>query len=75
MLYLPALFVRGEVLAKLLHFGALLGVRGGMWHFSLRHAGENEFLCISLLVFAGIPTVFAVSHSPTGGDHGSQTIT
>ncbi len=63
MLYLLALFVRGEVLAKLLHFGALLGVLGGMWHFSLRHVEENEFPCTSLLVFAGIPTVFAVSHT------------
>ena len=63
MLYLPVLFVRGEVLAKLLHFGALLGVLGGMWHFSLRHVGENEFPYISLLVFTGIPTVFAVSHT------------
>lgn len=63
MLYVIALFVRGEVLAKLLHFGALLAVLGGMRCFSRRHAGENEFPLVSLLVFAGIPTVFAVSHT------------
>ena len=63
MLYAIALFVRGEVFAKLLHFGALLGVLVGMRYFSDRHVGENGLPLVSLLVFAGIPTVFAVSHT------------
>lgn len=63
MLYVVALFVRGEVVAKLLHFGALLGVLGGMRYFSDRHVGENGLPLVSLLVFAGIPTVFTVSHT------------
>lgn len=63
MLYTAAMFVRGEVLAKLLHFGALLCVLEGMRRFSRSHVAENRFPCVSLLVFAGIPTVFAVSHT------------
>jgi 4-amino-4-deoxy-L-arabinose transferase-like glycosyltransferase len=63
MAYVPALFLRGEVLAKLLHFGALAGVLAGMRSFSLRHVPENAFPWISMLLFAAIPTAFAVSHT------------
>ena len=63
MLYLLALFLRGEVLAKLLHFGALGGVLLGMWSFSRRHLPENAFPFTALLLFAAIPTVFAVSRT------------
>jgi len=63
MHYLLALFLRGEVLAKLLHLGALGGVLLGMWSFSRRHLPENEFPLTALLLFAAIPTVFAVSRT------------
>ena len=63
MLYLLALFLRGEVLAKLLHLGALAGVLLGMWSFSRRHLPENAFPLTALLLFAAIPTVFAVSRT------------
>jgi hypothetical protein len=63
MLYLLALFLRGEVLAKLLHFGAFGGVLLGMWNFSRRHLPGNAFPFTGLLLFAAIPTVFAVSHT------------
>lgn len=63
MAYIPALFLRGEVFAKLLHFGSLAGVLAGMRSFSLRHVPENAFPWSSLLLFAAIPTVFSVSHT------------
>ncbi|MGE5188744.1 MAG: ArnT family glycosyltransferase [Gemmatimonadota bacterium] len=63
MAYIPALFLRGEVFAKLLHFGALAGVLAGMRSFSTRHVPENAFPWTCLLVFAAVPTVFAVSHT------------
>jgi hypothetical protein len=61
MLYLLALFLRGEVLAKLLHFGALVGVLLGMWSFCRRHMPENAFPFTGLLLFAAIPTIIVVS--------------
>src|SRR5512139_1465784 len=50
MLYLLALFLRGEVLAKLLHFGALGGVLLGMWSFSRRHMPDTAFPFTGLLL-------------------------
>lgn len=63
MAYTAALCLRGEVFAKLIHFGALIGVLAGMWSFSRRHVPENAFPFTSLLLFAAIPTVFAESHT------------
>lgn len=63
MAYIPALFLKGEILAKLLHFGALAGVLAGMRSFSLRHVPENDYPRTGLLLFAAIPAVFAVSHT------------
>ncbi|MGE5663868.1 MAG: ArnT family glycosyltransferase [Deltaproteobacteria bacterium] len=63
MAYIPALFLRGEVFAKLLHFGALAGVLAGMRSFSRRHVPENAFPWSGMLLFAAIPAVFVVSHT------------
>ena len=62
MHYLLALFLKDDTLARAMHFallcGTLLGI-GQLIRFEMR---ENAFPALAMLVFATIPSVFAVSH-------------
>ncbi|HBB15555.1 MAG TPA: hypothetical protein DCZ97_00615, partial [Syntrophus sp. (in: bacteria)] len=63
MHYLPALFFNNDLFAKAIHFtllcGTLLGV-GLLSRFLLR---DHAFPALAMLLFASIPSVFAVSHA------------
>jgi hypothetical protein len=61
MLLLVGLFLRGDVMAKCMHFVALLLVLLGMYQFSRRPFLENSFPLLSLAVFYTIPSVFITS--------------
>jgi hypothetical protein len=63
MLYTIALFLEGDILAKGLHFMALMCIILGMWQYIERRREENQFPFVSLLIFLSIPSVFIVSHT------------
>ncbi len=63
MLFLAGLFIQGEVLAKGMHFVALLGILLGIRQFSGLPKIENPFPFLSSLIFLTIPSVFITSHS------------
>jgi hypothetical protein len=62
MLYVVGLGMRGEVVAKGLHFVMGLAVLLAMWQFSRRHIPAISSPVLSLLVFFTIPSVFMMSH-------------
>lgn len=62
MLYAVALALRGDVLAKGIHFVTTLCILLGMWHFARQHISEIAFVPFALLVFYTIPSVFVASH-------------
>lgn len=62
MLFLVGLFLRGEVLAKGMHFIGLLGILIGIGQFSSPRVLQNGFPFLSLLIFLTIPSVFITSH-------------
>jgi hypothetical protein len=62
MLFLLALWLRGEVLAKGMHFIALLGILLGIWQFTRLRTNEQFFPFLSMLIFLSVPSVFMVSH-------------
>ncbi|MEI8172146.1 MAG: glycosyltransferase family 39 protein [Deltaproteobacteria bacterium] len=63
MLFLVGLFLQGDILAKGIHFLALLFILLGMYQFTRRHMEGNDFPLLSLLVFCSIPSVFVISHT------------
>ncbi len=63
MHYLLALFLRNDILAKGMNYLLLCGTLLGMGLLA-RHVLTNQaFPCLSMLIFASIPSVFAVSHA------------
>jgi hypothetical protein len=62
MLYAVGLALRGDVLAKGIHFVMALSILLGMWQFARHHISEVPCIPIALLVFYSIPSVFATSH-------------
>lgn len=63
MLFLLGLFFGGDVLAKGMHFAALLLVLFGMYQFSRSTYIDNRFPFLSMTIFLTIPTVFITSTS------------
>jgi 4-amino-4-deoxy-L-arabinose transferase-like glycosyltransferase len=62
MLYVVGLALRGEVLAKGIHFVMGLSILLGMWQFMKHHISEALFIPLALLIFYTIPSVFVTSH-------------
>lgn len=62
MLYVIGLALRGEVLAKGIHFIMALSILLGMWQFMRHHISEALFIPLALLIFYTIPSVFVTSH-------------
>lgn len=62
MLYLLGLFLQGDVVAKGMHFLALLFILLGMDQFIRYRMKDHDYPGLSLLIFCSIPSVFAVSH-------------
>ncbi len=62
MLYVVGLALRGEVLAKGIHFVMGLAILVGMWQFMRHHISEAFFIPLALLIFYTIPSVFVTSH-------------
>jgi hypothetical protein len=62
MLYAMALALRGDVLAKGIHFVIGLCILLGMWQFARQHVSESRFVPLALLIFCSIPSVFVTSH-------------
>lgn len=63
MHYLLALFLQNDTLARAMHYALFLGTLLGMGLFA-RHILRNQrFPRLSMLIFASIPSVFAVSHA------------
>ncbi|MCF8146356.1 MAG: glycosyltransferase family 39 protein [Deltaproteobacteria bacterium] len=63
MLYTWALFLRGEVAAKGIHFAMVLLILFSMWKFGKRYLPDNRFAPLSLLIFFAIPSVFQNAHT------------
>jgi len=63
MHYLLALFLQNDILAKAMNFVILCGILLGIGLFA-RHVLQNQrFFSLSMVIFASIPSVFAVSHA------------
>ena len=63
MHYLLALFMKNEILAKGMHYALLGGTLLGIGLFSRHILREIAFPALGMLIFASIPSVFAVSHT------------
>ncbi len=62
MLFLLGLVLRGDVLAKGIHFVMALFTLLGMWQFVKRHLSNTAFLFLPPLLFYTIPSVFETAH-------------
>lgn len=62
MSFLLGLVLRGDVLAKGIHFVMALSILLGIWQFAGRHISETSFVPVALVVFYTIPSVFVNSH-------------
>jgi hypothetical protein len=62
MIYILALMLQGEILAKVLHFLSAIALLFGMWLFCRCHLSGMSYWPVALLVFFTIPSVFSVSH-------------
>ena len=62
MLYVVGLALRGEVLAKGIHFIMGLSILLGMWQFMRHQISAARFIPLALLIFYTIPSVFVTSH-------------
>ena len=62
MLYVVALTLRGEVLAKGLHFTMAMLILSGMWGFSNVYLKKGMPRFLTLLIFFSIPSVFVAAH-------------
>ncbi len=58
MLFTAGLFLRGEVLARGMHFMALLLVMLGIFELSRQKTAGNSYPWLSMLIFLSIPSVF-----------------
>lgn len=58
MLFTAGLFLRGEIVAKGMHFIALLFVMLGVLQFSRLKTVGNSYPWLSMLIFLSIPSVF-----------------
>jgi len=63
MHYLPALFFNNDLLAKAIHFALLCGTLLGVGLLTRFLLSAHAFPALSMLLFASIPSVFAVSHA------------
>jgi hypothetical protein len=63
MLFTLGLALRGDVLAKGVHFVMALSILLGMWQFARHHISEISYIPVALLVFYSIPSVFVASHT------------
>src|ERR1039457_573371 len=63
MLFMLALFLKGDVLAKLINFAFLLAILLGIRQFAVIRWGKNGFPYLCMLVFAMIPSVFNEMHT------------
>ena len=62
MLFTLALALRGDILAKGIHFVMALSILLGMWQFARHHISETSCIPVALLIFYSIPSVFVASH-------------
>lgn len=62
LLFLLALFLNGDILAKLINFAFLTVILLGIRQFALHHMERNAFPYLSMLIFAMIPSVFVDAH-------------
>lgn len=62
MLYMWALSLKGELVAKGLNFVMVLLILLSMWEFQKRYFAENRSRWLSLLIFLSIPSVFQNAH-------------
>jgi hypothetical protein len=63
MHYLLALFLQNDILAKAMNYALLCGILLGISLFSRFLLHEHAFPALSMLIFASIPSVFAISHA------------
>ncbi|MCX5830471.1 MAG: glycosyltransferase family 39 protein [Deltaproteobacteria bacterium] len=63
MNYLLALFLRNDILAKAMSYALLCGTLRGICLFARHVLQKQQFPTLSILIFASIPSVFAVSHT------------
>ncbi|MBW1995139.1 MAG: hypothetical protein JRI77_11925 [Deltaproteobacteria bacterium] len=62
MLFLAALMVQGDMLAKGIHYTALLLLLAAMWNYIKQHVPEVSPGFLPLLIFASIPSVFTTAY-------------
>jgi len=62
MHYLLALFFKNDILARAMHFAVLCWTLLGISLFTRHQMRDNAFPALGMLIFASIPSVFAVSH-------------
>ena len=62
LLFLLGLFLKGDILAKLINFAFLPVILLGIRQFAILTMTRNAFPCLSMLMFAVIPSVFTDSH-------------
>lgn len=62
MLFLIGLLLQGDILAKGMHFLALLCILLGMDQFIRYRMKKHDFPATSLLIFCTTPSVFLISH-------------
>lgn len=63
MLFLLALFLKGDILAKLVNFAFFLAVLLTIRQFALTRMGRNAYPYLCMLIFATIPSVFIEAHT------------
>jgi hypothetical protein len=62
MLFLLALFLQGEILAKLLAFAVVPVILLGIRQFAMHRMEQNAYPYLSMLLFFLIPSVFQLAH-------------
>ena len=62
MLFIIGLFLQGDILAKGMHFLALLFILLGMYQFTRQRMKNHDSPAVSLLIFYTMPSVFLISH-------------
>lgn len=62
LLFLLGLFLKNDILAKLINFAFLPVILLGIRQFALHHLERNNLPYLSMLIFAMIPSVFIDAH-------------
>ncbi|QTA92394.1 ArnT family glycosyltransferase [Desulfonema magnum] len=62
MLFLIALVLRGDILAKGIHFAMAMFTLGALWQFTRDYISETASFPLILLIFFTIPSVFMNAH-------------